>query len=151
MIEYTQENLSEDLIKEIENLLFFQQLELWEDLDEKLNLDWDAYCQMEALDIFVLYTVRDSGSLVGYCSFMVISDPHYIGTMRALQDSIYVLPDWRKKGAGIGIIDYTEKRLVEDFKVKSVQQSVNVKIDFSSLLERKGYEPTEKALVKRFA
>lgn len=151
MIEYACEQLSDDLIGELEKLIYLADIELWDDVEEKIDLDWDAYHQMEKLGIFSLYTVRDNFRLVGYCSFMVVSDPHYRGKIRALQDSIYVLPLYRKAGVGVGIIDYSEKRLREDFGVASIQQTVNVQIDFSSLLERKGYEFTEKAMVKRFA
>ena len=147
---YGMEKLSGKLIKELEVLVAEQQIELWDELDEKINLDWDAYYNMEDAGVFYLFIVRDKDQLIGYCSFIIAPDPHYMGRLTALQDSIFVLKDYRSKGVGEKLIDYCDKILEYDFKVTSIQHGVNVKIDFSPLLERKGYEFTEKVMVRRF-
>ena len=149
-MKYSMENLCDSLIIEIESLVDKQQLELWDDLVDKINLDWDAYRQMEDAGVFYLFTVRDGDQLIGYCSFIVSQDPHYKGRLVALQDSIFVLKEYRSKGVGNDLIDYCDDILEKGFKVKSIQHNVNIKIDFSPLLERKGYKPTEKVLIKRF-
>lgn len=150
MIEFAFEKLNDTLIYDLERLIYLQNIELWDDVEEKINLDWNAYQNMEDMGIFALYTVRDNGKLVGYCSFVVINDPHYLGIKRALQDSIYVLPIYRNKGAGIKIIDYSESQIRNQYNVSSVQIEVNNKIDFSPLLMRKGYEYVGKTMLKRF-
>ncbi len=144
------EKLSDKLIKELEVLIAEQQIELWNHLDEKINLDWDAYYGMEDVNVFYLFTIRDENQLIGYCSFIVAPDPHYMGRLTASQDSLFVLKEYRSKGVGEKLIDHCDKALEHDFKVFSVQHSVNVKIDFSPLLKRKGYEFTEKVMIRRF-
>lgn len=147
---YSMEKLSNKIIKDLDILVAEQQIELWDHLDEKINLDWDAYYNMEDMGIFYLFTVRDVDQLIGYCSFIIAPDPHYKGRITALQDSLFVSKEYRSKGVGEKLIDHCDNVLERDFKVDAIHQGVNVKIDFSSLLERKGYEPTEKILVKRF-
>lgn len=147
---YNMEKLSSKLIDELDILVAEQQIELWDHLDEKINLDWDTYYSMEEMGVFYLFTVRDEDQLIGYCSFIIAPDPHYKGRLAALQDSLFVSKLYRSKGVGEKLIDHCDNILEHDFKVASIQQNVNVKIDFSPLLERKGYEPTEKVLVKRF-
>jgi len=148
---YSMEKLSDKLISELECLIAEQQIELWDDLDEKINLDWNSYYNMEDAGIFYLFTVRDIDQLIGYCSFIIAPDPHYKGRLTALQDSLFVSKGYRTKGVGDKLINYCDAVLENDFKVKSIQHSVNIKIDFSPLLERKGYKFTEKVMIKRFA
>lgn len=147
---YGIENLSEKVICELEQLIAEQQKELWNHLDEEINLDWDTYYHMEDIGVFYLFTVRDDDQLIGYCSFIISPDPHYGGRLAALQDSLFVTKEYRKKGVGEKLIDYCDLVLENDFDVKSVQHGINVKVDFSPLLQRKGYEFTEKVMIRRF-
>ena len=147
---YAIEKLNGELVKEIELLIEEQQIELWDDLDDKIELDWNVYYDMEDAGIIYIFTARDKDQLIGYCSFIVTNDPHYLDKLVALQDSIFVLKEYRSKGAGEELIDYCDDILENKFKVKSIQHSVNVKVDFSPLLERKGYVFTEKMMVRRF-
>ena len=148
---YAIEKLSDKLIRELDGLIVEQETELWFDLEEKINIDWDIYYNIEDAGIFYLFTVRDKDQLIGYCSFIISPDPHYMGRLSAQQDSLFVLKDYRVKGVGEKLINYCDNVLENDFKVKSIQHSVNIKVDFSLLLERKGYKFTEKLMIKRFA
>ena len=147
---YAMEKLSGKLVKELECLIAEQETELWYDIEDEIDLDWEAYYAAEDAGIFYLFTVRDADQLIGYCSFFISSDPHYKTRLSAQQDSLFVLKDYRAKGVGDKLIDYCDTVLENDFKVKSIHHSVNMKIDFSPLLERKGYKFTEKLMIKRF-
>lgn len=146
---YAIEKLSGKIIEELTCLIEEQQIELWNDLDEKINLNWDTYYNIEEAGLFYLFTVRDEDRLIGYCSFIVAPDLHYMGRLSAMQDSIFVLKDYRSKGVGGRLIDFCDDVLEKDFKVTTIHHSVNIKVDFSPLLERKGYVFTEKMMIRR--
>jgi len=87
------------------------------------------------------YMVRDNGALVGYAMYTIMPDPHSVGQKIAYQDSLYVTPEYRKKGVGIKLIKYTEEKL-KYFGVRNITQMVMDTVDFSKVLLRMGYKST---------
>ena len=87
-----------------------------------LDVDWDGYFEDEEADKLRLLGGRIDGVLVGYHSlFIVKSHRHYKSTPHAMSDAIYVLPEHRKSGLGIELIDKAERDILGEFAPRYVR------------------------------
>jgi ribosomal protein S18 acetylase RimI-like enzyme len=87
----------------------------WEDI--LLDPDWNVYDHLEKANIIVIYTVRnEENKLVGYSVFFVRKNPHYKQHTWALNDMIWVHPDYRDGKIGRRLAKFWE----EDLKKRGV-------------------------------
>lgn len=112
-----------------------------------VSIDEGAYLAFEANGTLRVFTVREGGRLVGYAVFIVANSPHHASSLQAIQDMIYVLPDYRGY-AGARLLHFADGELRED-GVQVAFHVVNAKRDWGALLERMGYEPVERVFMKR--
>jgi hypothetical protein len=110
--------------------------------------DFDRYLQMEEGGYVRLFTARDEGKLVGYNLMMISTHPHYPGSLWAIQDTLYMAPEWRGF-ASIRFIRHVDAELRAE-GVKYLLRQVNVNRDFSRTLERMGYDQKEVTYMRRF-
>jgi hypothetical protein len=126
--------------------------EHWEEVafypDIPLAPDEERYRQMDAAGILRVYTVRREGVLHGYAVFFVLPSLHYSTQRQATCDVVYLVPEVRG-GAGYRFIAWCDEQLRGE-GVDLVSHHVKVKLDWSPLLERLGYEWMDKILVRRF-
>jgi GNAT superfamily N-acetyltransferase len=104
--------------------------------------DADMYENLERLGMLKLYTARHDGVLIGYNAFVVQRHPHYITTLAAMNDILYVKPDYRKGSIAIKLMSFSEKALKQE-GVKLVMMRSKRLHDFSTILKRKGYTEVE--------
>ena len=124
----------------------------WEDIalnkDKiKLNPDWSFYEALYTSGILGVYTVRNDGKLVGYFIVIARPHPHYKDHIFAVNDIIYIDPDYRKGLVGYKLIKFVE----DDLKKMGVSVfAVNTKVHkpFDAVLERLGFENTERLYTK---
>ncbi len=142
---FREEILEDDLITEIEELFPDQQAEV-ETNGYDYDLNWDQYKNISK--VLRVYTVRENKRLVGYASYILNNSIHYKTKLFAANDSIYILPDYRKSGTGRDFLAFCEGRLAEE-GVKSASMTVKNKVNFSKMLIETGYELEETNYLKR--
>ena len=108
----------------------------------KLNPDWESYHTLEELGKLSIFTVRDNGKLVGYFVLLVSNSLHYADHVYAINDIIYVHPDYRKGFLGIRLIKFAESCLKKD-GVSIIMINTTMHKDFGKILSRIGYNPIE--------
>lgn len=112
-----------------------------------LNPDWAAYEAMNNAGLLGVYTVRKNEDLVGYLVVVARSHPHYKDHVFASNDILFIDKDHRKGLVGYFLVKY----VVEDLKKLGVSVLLfNTTIDkpYDPILNRLGFEPTEKLYVK---
>ncbi len=68
----------------------------------------DMYRIMESQGIMHMIGAYVGDTLVGFCFMLVTRLPHY-GRLVGAMESMFVAKDWRKSGAGIGLIREAER------------------------------------------
>lgn len=129
----------------------------WEEIahyqDIKLEPDVQAYCAAEDANMLRCYTARDArvpytNELVGYSIYFVRPNIHYSSSKQAVQDVLYLAPEYRGAKVGSGLIGYADEQLKAE-GVQAVYHHVKLKQDFGPLLEHMGYELVDKVYGKR--
>lgn len=142
MIKFTVEKL-DTVYEEIQDLL----KQHWEEIavlkdTVKLNPSYDAYRKLEDSGKLYILTVREDGRLVGYYVSIVTKNPHYMDEVWAINDIMYLHPDYRKALTGYTMIRKAEEDLK---KMGATVSTVHVKVAHpcDSLMNRLGYLPNE--------
>lgn len=116
--------------------------------DIPLEPDRAMYLTAEANGALRVFTVRnDRGRLVGYAFFFVRHNPHYLSSLQAVQDVIYVETESRGR-TGSWFITACEDALRAE-GVQAVYHHVKTAHNWGKLLERKGYEAVDVIYAKR--
>lgn len=114
MITYQQESLAtckEDAAPLLEK--HWEEIALNKDTI-KLNPDWDAYADLEDVDILRVFTARDGDKLVGYFVTFVKAHLHYKDHLFAYNDILFLSKDYRKGYTGAKLMKFAEKCLKQD-------------------------------------
>lgn len=88
----------------------------WEELGiykDKMPLDpkWDTYAAFEAQGELLYVALRHQGRLVGYFIGVITPGLHYQTTLTCKMDIAFVLPEFRKGGAGTVLFDAVKAEL----------------------------------------
>lgn len=135
--------------------LFNELLEMAEDhKDEVVPFEWmqvnanpTHYERASELGMLRIYTVRSKGEIVGYGIFNICRHPHFMDTVTAMQDLLYIKPEYRLGSTGKSFILFCEKKLREAGAVV-VYQFTGLKRDLSGLFESMGYGLVQKVYAK---
>jgi GNAT superfamily N-acetyltransferase len=118
-----------------------------------LDVDWEKYHVLEDQGFLRLISARAGDLLVGYASFLVLPHLHYAQTLHALNDAIYVAPEYR--GVGVRLIRAAEKMLAEAYVPRRVRIVYHLKTaveadrgTFLPLYRRMGYTEFETCVDK---
>ncbi len=140
-----------DLIEEIKPLLERHWEEIAHYKDIPLNPDYDFYRLLEDSDSLRCFTVRNSdlaGQLVGYAIYLCKTNIHYRTSRQAVQDILFLSPEYRGGRAGLAFIDWYDDQLRAE-GVQAVYQHVKTTHNFGPVLERVGYELVDLIYAKR--
>jgi hypothetical protein len=108
MITYQREILF-DVIEEVDSLLHLHYEELTLHRDKvKLAPMWDRYADLERCGNFIVFTVRDGERLIGYSAFFLNQHLHYGELTIAVNDVLYLHPDYRSGRVGLKLIRMCE-------------------------------------------
>jgi len=126
----------------------WREIAVWQDIP--LAPDWGVYQHVETVGGLVIYTVRnDENKLVGYAVFMMRKHMHYKNHIWALNDLIWVHPDYRDGKIGAKLVQFWE----QDLATRGIHVvHVNVKVAHPALglvLRREKYKTVESGLEKR--
>lgn len=98
-----------------------------------LNVDIAAYPE----SITKVFTLRDDNVLVGYSIFLVVPHPHHKGKVFAINDVVYVKPEYRAESKKF--FDSVEQNLSADV----IQYAMNYNKPHDNLMKSMGYFPLE--------
>lgn len=133
----------DDVIDEIKPLLdwHWEEVAIYKD-KIKFKADYSKYEDMQDSGHLHIVTVRDEDMLVGYFISFLMDHPHYSDHKYALNDILYLHPDYRHADVACGMFEYAEK----DLKSKGVSVMVvhmKTQFPFKTLCEVQGFEMAE--------
>lgn len=132
-----------DMVGEAEPLLRLHYDEIaWKKEKIPLAPDWNQYAMLELQGKLLCFSGRVGGKLKGYSAFFFAPLMHYSHTMAAVNDIIFLHPDYRSAGYGAGLIQYAEREL-KALGAVAISYHIKTKLDWSPLVAKLGYEPTE--------
>lgn len=140
-----QRELVTDIRREVQPLLELHWDEIAVDKDIPLNVDWASYTAGKAVRV---YTARDDGALVGYACFVLNHNKHYMDSLQAMQDVLFVHREHRRGLMGYRFIRFCDDQLRAE-GVQKVMHHVKKAHNFGPVLERQGYEEIEIIYAKR--
>lgn len=76
-----------------------------------LAVNWDVYRQADAGGKLAVLVAREGDIMIGYSVFMLVRGAHYRSSLFAMNDVIYVLPEYRHGRTGLALIKESEKLL----------------------------------------
>ena len=113
----------------------------------KLNPDYDQYQDLADKGILHIATARDDGKLIGYFISFVKAHPHYRDHLFAVNDILFLLPEYRHADAGCGLFMYAEEMLKER-GCSVVMIHMKTHVPFDSLCQALEYENVERIYSK---
>ena len=113
---------------------------------ERLNLDWEAYQQLEARGQLQVVVLFQQSRPIGYCLNIIGPTLHYRDRLVCSIDAVYILPAYRAQYA-IRLIKSAEQ-YAKVAGATQVNFAFSARRDLSSLLKRLGYSPLETIVTK---
>ena len=146
-MDFALENIA-NVRREIEPLLeqHYKEIALNKDII-KLNPDWRAYAQLDAINGLRIYTARKDGKLMGYFVVIVSRSLHYKDHLFANNDVIFLTKTARKGLTGMKLVKYA----IASLKAEGITKlHVNTKMHqpFDPIMERLGFEEIETVFSK---
>jgi GNAT superfamily N-acetyltransferase len=111
-----------------------------------LNPDYDIFIRYERARRYVLFTLRNDGRLQGNCALYLDKSTH-TQTLIATEDTLYLLPEARKRRAAKQFIAYCENAL-KSLGVKEINVSVKTINRAGRFFRMPGYRHVENGLSK---
>lgn len=129
--------------QDFKNEIFHLWHDHWEEIatdKDKIPLDPDVlkYQQMQNREDLLCITCRSKGELVGYAFMLIFPHLHYKTTLVAMNDLLYLKPQYRKGFAGIRLIKFAEK-CCKDIGVQKIVWHIKTDHNFGPIMERLGY------------
>lgn len=144
MITYQEEKII-DILEELDPLLTDHYEEIaWRKDKIKLSPDYDKYLKLEEMGILHTVTARepDAGKLVGYFISFVQPHLHYSDTLYAVNDILYMSPEYRATEASANLFRFAEESL-KSIGVDVITLHMKVWLPFEALSSYLGYEKIE--------
>jgi GNAT superfamily N-acetyltransferase len=148
MIKVQQEQVSE-IWGELIPLLEQHWREIAHYQDIALDVDREAYETLEHIGCIRCWTARAAGALVGYVVFFVRPNMHYRASKQALQDVLFLLPEYRRGRAGVTLIRVAETRLRDEGVQVVYHHAKKRHPRVGELLGRLGYDLVDEIWAKR--
>jgi GNAT superfamily N-acetyltransferase len=146
MITFQRESVSEVVAEEVAPLLSAHWREIAHYQDIELDPDWEFYRTAPFLRLF---TARDEGTLVGYAVFMVARNKHYQASLQAVQDVLFVLPEYRGCTVGYRLIKFSDAQLKAEGVQVVYQHVKSAHRQMCRALDHQGYELVDLIYAKR--
>ncbi len=113
----------------------------------KLDMNYEAYAQIEGFGRLHTVTVRCNGALIGYHVSIVMPHIHHRKSVSAFVDIYYLLPEHRKGWTGLGMFRFAEKSL-KKIGVQCIYTACKLDHDIDPLLKRLRYRAIERSYSK---
>lgn len=116
--------------------------------DFEPEMIWYEYEAIERAGMLRIFTARDaSENLIGYGIYFVKRNLHYMKSLVAVCDMIYIKPEFRG-GTGENFVQFIDGHLKAE-KVNAVSHHAKVYYDFGSMLKRLEYKHVENIYIRR--
>lgn len=146
-MKFSEEIITNSVLEEVKPLLQKHWEEVAHYKDIPLDPDYTQYILLQDLNMLRSFSARDdNGKLIGYAVFLVKKHPHYKQHLYAMQDIIFIDPD--RRGIGVFLIKFCDEEL-RKIGVHVVSHHVKFSHNWSSILERMGYEKQDIILTRR--
>lgn len=123
--------------------------ELSANQDIPLSPDRQAYQNIEDAGMLRAYVARMNGQAIGYSVFVVRRNMHYDTSLQAVQDVIWLHPDWRRGGLGTQLLKYCDDALRAEGVQLVFHHQKLAHPAIGVLLRRMGYTAVETIYSKR--
>lgn len=147
-VTYGKEDYTDVLAAEFWDLLELHRQAILPFDDIPLDPDWAVYQMLQDNNMIAIFTARHEGALIGYLHFVVSPAVFSKGIILATQEGLFVHPTYRRGMTCARLLKIADEWLEEN-GVSLVVQRVHKDIDYSPLLERMGYEYTDKTFTRR--
>ena len=119
--------------------------------DIPLKVDVERYKLADEAGSLRIYTARTgaTGALIGYAAFFIAFNPHFASSLQAVQDVLYVQPEWRGLMVGYRLIRFSENELRREGVQAVYQHEKIAHPELGQLLRRMGYEAVDTIYAKR--
>lgn len=111
-------------------------------LNSVFSPDYDRYVETEKRGDFVLFTVREGSTLVGYLQYYVFRDMHSAGNVHAKEDAFYLAPEVRGRGLAPHLLGYAE-HFLQKLGCRFIGMTSKHPVggaDIRKFLDKKGYQ-----------
>ena len=108
-----------------------------------LNPDVWRYLEIEEKGILRIMTARDDGVMVGYFVSMIMPSLHYKDCSTAINDILYVHPEYRGGTLAYRLFKKALQDLKENTGANLVMIHMKIKHPFRELLTKLGFAQTE--------
>ena len=143
MIEYAVEKL-DTCLEEIEPLLREHYHEIaWYKDKIPYDPDFERYQTIEDAGILHIVTARDEGKLIGYFVSLISYGMHYMSTKYAVNDVLFLHPDYRNGMTAYKMFKYAFKVLKDDEGVDCITIHMKTDFPFDRLCESLGMRKQE--------
>lgn len=142
--------LDEAMILGVDDLLHLHWAEVMRD-GVPLIVDWPKYRRLERDGVYKAIAAVKGGVLIGYNSFFVQPTLHNATTKIALNDALFIHPDYRGMDGAL-LIGRSEKMLTEELGVQKIVYASKLPVNLGSgqggarlgeLLRKLGYQDAE--------
>lgn len=106
----------------------------------EFNMNYDYPITVEQQGKFIQFTVRKDGKLIGNCG-MYLSKSNHTQQWMAIEDTIFILSEYRKGRLGIRFIKYVED-ILRNMGISELQVTVKTVNKVNELLQALGYKQT---------
>ena len=138
MITYTVEAW-DDIKDEVKPLLQRHWEEVALDRDTiPLAVDWDSYDVLAAQGVLHLLIARKDGVMIGYYWAIVRTHLHYVETLFAFTDILFIEKQHRRGMVGVNLFREMERTLKE-LGVQKIFAATKTKLDLGPIFKRLGY------------
>lgn len=135
-----------DIVEELKPLLNLHYHEISHNKDIPLDPDYESYQKIQDANFLVCFTARKEGHLIGYNIFFVRQNLHYKSSKQAVQDVVFIHPEFR--GFGKKFFIYCDQ-VLKQMKVQVVYHHIKAAHNFGKMLESIGYELVDLIYGKR--
>ena len=132
-----------NIVEEMKPLLrvHWQEIGVFDKKQIPLKPNWEWYQIIYNKKSLHIITARDSQKLIGYYVSIITSHIHYMDTLIAENDVVYLQKEYRKGLAGYKLIKFAVEQLKS--KVQIVILSMKAKQSFMPLAQRLGFKLTD--------
>ncbi|MEO9231639.1 MAG: GNAT family N-acetyltransferase [Devosia sp.] len=123
----------------------------WDETEEHrhdlpFDPDYTTFERYELAGRYILFTVRKDWRLVGNCAMYIDRSAH-TQTLMATEDTLYILPEYRKGIVAKTLVGYVEETLL-NLGVKEINITVKTVNRAGLFFQRLGYRHVENGLTK---
>lgn len=143
-ITFQLEEYSDEFKQDVSEIMQLHGDEFTYDKEAKGDVDpnWDLGLLLKNMHRLYLSTARDDGRLIGYFVFYTSPMAHYKSVTAAIEDTFYLLPEYRGNKIGYNFIKYSVSQM-KATGATVLRVANKVKADYRKMWERLGFEQEE--------